>query len=98
MIKNKKNNSLATQKSVAERSRSSVDYLKFIFANKYFLLKHKNGAKHFKAMEDIAKTENRKFTPKQLSYIDDVYEMVMRELGFPSYKGQKSKYGVNLKC
>ena len=82
----------------AQTNRAARQYLKFIFANKKYLLKRRNGKKHLEAMESISKVLNDNFSPKQKSYIDSVYEMVMKGLGFPSYKGQKSKYGVNLKC
>jgi len=78
--------------------RSSSEKLKFIFQNKEHLLKRRNGEKHYKAMQEIAQFPNHNFRPKQMSYIDDVYEMVMAQLGLPSYRGQKSKYGINLKC
>jgi len=77
--------------------RSSFAKLRFIYEHKELLLKRRNGAKHLAAMDNISAFPDKAFRPKQMSYIDDVYEMVMRELGFPSYKGQKSKYGVNLK-
>lgn len=82
----------------AQTNRAAREYLKFIFANKKYLLKRRNGLKHLKAMESISKVPNDNFSPKQKSYIDSAYEMVMKELGFPSYQGQKSKYGVNLKA
>jgi len=81
-----------------QAQRSSVEYLSFIFANQKSLLKRRNGEKHLKAMKDISGIPNNNFTPKQMSYIDSVYEMVMKELGFPAYKGQKSKYGMNFKA
>ena len=37
------------------------------------------------------------FSEGQCSYIDDLYEKTMLGLGLPSYRGMKSKYGVNLK-
>ncbi len=80
-----------------QTNRAAREYLNFIFANSKHLLKRRNGLKHLKAMESISKVLNDNFSPKQKSYIDSVYEMVMKELGFPSYRGQKSKYGINLK-
>jgi hypothetical protein len=41
--------------------------------------------------------KKEKFTDKQKSYIDCMYEKTMAGLGLPSYKGQKSKYGVRFK-
>ncbi|MDA3862024.1 MAG: hypothetical protein PF445_12450 [Melioribacteraceae bacterium] len=76
--------------------RSSVAKLLFIFQCKEKLSQRRNGNKHLEAMENISKTPNHVFSSSQMAYIDDVYEMVMGQLGLPSYKGQKSKYGVNL--
>ena len=78
--------------------RSSLAYLQFIFDNEKYLLQRRNGEKHLRAMRSISQMQNHNFTPKQMSYIDSVYEMVMEQLGFPAYKGQKSKYGVNFKA
>jgi len=73
----------------AQTNRAAREYLSFILANMKFLLKHRNGQRHLEAILSISKTQNDKFSPKQKSYIDSVYEMTMKGLGFPSYRGQK---------
>jgi len=78
--------------------RATLGYLKFVLENKVFLLKRRNGEKHYEAMENISRIPDHAFTPKQMSYVDCVYEMVMKQMGFPSYVGQKSKYGINLRA
>lgn len=72
--------------------------LQFIFEYETLLLIRRNGNKHLEAMRNIAAIPNKTYSSKQMNYIDSVYEMVMKQLGFPSYVGQKSKYGVNLRA
>lgn len=78
----------------AQAQRACATNLKFILANKDQLRKRRNGLKHLKAMESISKVLNNNYSSKQMSYVDSVYEMVMQQIGLPSYKGQKSKYGM----
>ena len=85
---------LNTGKSHSDKAyaqRAAKETLKFILANKNVLkFDHMNAALSMNA-------QSKPLSPKQLSYVDDIYEKVMDGLGYGGYKGQKSKYGVNLK-
>lgn len=63
--------------------RTSKDLLKFILTNRKTLLRHKNGSKLYNDALDISKSQE--LTPKQISYIDGIYEKLMGQLGFESF-------------
>lgn len=82
----------------AQQQRASKQYLEFILSNKEALLKNRNGQKLLDAAENMDSQPKETLTPKRMSYIDDIYEATMKGMGLPSYKGQKTKYGVNFKA
>ena len=90
-------NRINTGKSHSDKGqaqRAAKVLLKFILASqKHF--KPKSG-KHLRAAVSMD-SQLGLFSPKQLSYVDSIYEILMGDMGFPSYKGQKSKWGVNLR-
>lgn len=59
--------------------------LKIIMANKEKLLRVKNGKKFLTVAVSFDGCKED-FTPKQLSYIDTIYEKVMEGAGFESFK------------
>lgn len=72
--------------------RTAREQLKFIKANISALNKVDKRGTMLKAFNDFIRCKNS-FTPKELSYIDSIYEATMKGLGFPSYKGIKSDFG-----
>jgi len=72
--------------------------LEFIWSQ-FDAFRKKANEKQISAFHNFVNIEKsgEPFTGGQLSYIDDLYEKTMAGLGLPSYKGIKSKYGVNLK-
>jgi hypothetical protein len=63
-----------------QQQRSAREKLKFILANKKYLLKVRNGSKLAYDAEDISK-QKHDFTEGQLSYIDGIYEKVWKGYG-----------------
>lgn len=80
---------------VQQAQRSAREQLKFILANGDKLLQIMNGRKYLMTAEEFAAIKED-FTPKQLSYIDVIYEKTMRGVGFDSftvtYKPMKRKF------
>jgi len=64
--------------------RAAKEYLKFIMNNLHFLKKVKNSEKYISAAKSLNQ-QTSLFTPKQLSYIDVIYEKVMKGAGYPSF-------------
>jgi len=79
--------------------RHAVEYMKFISAN-IAAFKSKATKKNREAFLQfqLMVKNNEPFNDFEKSYINDLYEKTMAGLGLPSYKGQKSKWGVNLKA
>jgi hypothetical protein len=63
--------------------QSTRDNLKFILANKKHLLKVRRGTEIFLAADSMSQ-QQEPFTPKQMQYIDSIYEKVMSGAGFDS--------------
>jgi hypothetical protein len=71
-------------KDVDQAQRGAKEQLKIILSNKSKLLKVRNGEK----LLTIANSFNRSktaFSPKQLSFIDSIYEKTMQGAGFESF-------------
>ncbi len=90
-------NKLNTGKSHSDKGqaqRAAKEVLKFILTNK----KHfKPGdEKHLRAAVSMD-SQLGLFSPKQLSYVDGIYEILMGDMGYPSYKGQKSDFSRKLR-
>ncbi len=67
-----------------QAQRGAKEQLKIILSNKSKLLKVRNGEK----LLSIANSLNRNktaFSPKQLSFIDSIYEKTMKGAGFESF-------------
>ena len=64
--------------------RGAREYLKFILANKAALLKVKGGEDFYKAARNLSFIIED-LTPKQLSFIDVIYEKTMKGLGLESF-------------
>lgn len=83
MALNKVNNSrFASDNDQAQRG--AKQQLNFVLANKAKLLKVRNGEK----LLAVANSFNRSkvaFSPKQLSFIDAIYEKTMQGAGFESF-------------
>lgn len=67
----------------AGAQRRAKDYIKFIYQNRTFFDKLRNGSTYKQAAESMFK-QHAPFTDKQLSYIDVLYEKVMKGAGFPA--------------
>lgn len=77
-----------------QSERSAREQLKFILANQSALLKVMNGRKYLMSAEQMSESKEP-LTDKQKSYVDVIYERVMKGLGLPSYSGSfkpKKKY------
>ncbi|MEW6507208.1 MAG: hypothetical protein AB1432_05625 [Bacteroidota bacterium] len=76
-----------------QAQRSAREQLKFIVANKDKLNNVRNGNSYKIAAISLNRCKEN-FTPKQLSYIDNIYEKVMKGAGYESfsanYKPKKS--------
>lgn len=68
-----------------QAQRSARSQLDFIIANKESLYKVFNGHKKYESARFMSLIKE-KYTPKQLSYIDSIYEDVMKGAGFGSFK------------
>ena len=66
-----------------QSERSARAQLSFIFMHEADLIKGKNGEKLLRDAKDMA--ECFTLSDKQKSYIDSIYEKVMKALGFESY-------------
>ena len=65
--------------------RSARDYLEFIIKNLTELDNVRNGAKYKQDAIRLS-VQRHNFTNKQLSYIDVIYEKVMKGMGLPSFQ------------
>lgn len=63
--------------------RRARDYIKFIYQNRKFLDKLRNGSTYKSAAENLF-VQHAPYTDKQLSYIDVLYEKTMKGAGFPA--------------
>jgi len=72
--------------------RGAREQLKFIMANLESLRKADRKGNHERAARSM-NAQKERLTPKQLSYIDDIYEKVMKGAGFgsftPTYKPKR---------
>ena len=71
-----------SDKECSERGARTI--LSFILQNRKYLDKVRNGACHKEAAINMCK-QKEKFSPKQLSYIDGIYEKTMKGMGLPSF-------------
>lgn len=67
-----------------QAQRGAKEQLKIILANKTKLLKTRNGEKLLAVANSFSKSRTA-FTPKQLSFIDSIYEKTMQGAGFESF-------------
>jgi len=74
----------ANDKEQSERSARAQ--LEFILANKASLMKIINGRKYAMTADELS-SNKEKLTDNQKSYIDVIYEKVMKSLGLPYYTG-----------
>jgi hypothetical protein len=83
MALNKVNNSrFASDKDQAQRG--AIEQLKIILSNKTKLLKVRNGEKLLVIASSFSRSKVA-YTPKQLSFIDSIYEKTMQGAGFESF-------------
>lgn len=68
----------------AYSQRAAKDYLDFIIDNLSQLDNIRNGAKYKEDARQLSKQEYP-YTSPQLSYIDAIYEKVMKGFGLPSF-------------
>jgi len=68
-----------------QAQRSAREQLKFIIANKDKLMRIINGKNLIISAESLNNYQDN-FTPKQLSFIDSIYEKTMKGFGFESYQ------------
>ncbi|MHB8871647.1 MAG: hypothetical protein ACYC5G_04295 [Candidatus Doudnabacteria bacterium] len=68
----------------SQAQRSAREQLKFILAKGDKLLRIMNGRKYLMTAEDFAANKDE-FSPKQLSYIDSIYEKTWKATGFDSF-------------
>jgi hypothetical protein len=76
------NTRFASDKGQAQRG--AQEQLKIILANKTKLLNTRNGKKLLVVANSFNKSKTA-FTPKQLSFIDSIYEKTMQGAGFESF-------------
>lgn len=76
------NTRFASDKDQAQRG--AKEQLKIILANKTKLLKTRNGKKLLDVANSFSKSKVA-FSPKQLSFIDSIYEKTMQGAGFESF-------------
>ena len=81
-----------------QAQRTAKEQIEFIKANYSYFTKAAK-PKDIAAFQDFLRMSNtdKKFVGGQFSYIDGMYELTMKGMGFPAVKNQKSKWGVNLK-
>jgi len=68
----------------SQAQRAAREQLKIITMNLSKLEKIRNAAKYIQAVQDFNATKIN-FTPKQLSFIDVIYEKTMKGAGFESF-------------
>lgn len=78
-------NVYASDKDHAQNT--AKEQLKIILANKEHLLKARDGKTLSFIAEDFSKSQEP-FTPKQLSFIDSIYEKTMKGAGFEAYSNK----------
>jgi hypothetical protein len=77
-------NSAPVHSDKAQSQRAAKDYLKFILVNLKQLDNLQNGKNYKEAALSLSQWKNE-FTPKQLSFINVIYEKVMEGFGLPSF-------------
>lgn len=73
--------------------RGARQYLAFIMQNLKYLDNVRNGSKLREAATSL-NLQRDPFTDKQKSFIDGIYEEVMKGYGLPSYKSMNRKHTI----
>ena len=81
----------------ARKQRMALDYLAFINQHKEKLKTIRNGDNYYKQVVELNAVKEP-FAEWQLEKIEELYEMTMKSLGFPSFKKTfKPNYKNNLR-